>query len=50
MDSAGSRGEIKGVTVDNLKVRPLEDWERAEQLDQLRRAWWIKLLLRRRKR
>jgi len=50
MDSAGSRGEIEGVTIDNLKVRSLDEMERNEQLEQLRRAWWIKLLLRRRRR
>jgi hypothetical protein len=43
-------GVIENATVKDLKVRPLNDEERDEQLEQLRRAWLLKLLLRRRKR
>jgi hypothetical protein len=44
-----ARGDcvVEGVLIKNLKVRRLKGWEKAEQIEQLRRAWLIKLLRRR---
>lgn len=33
-----------GIEIADLKVRPLTDNERKEQLEQVRRVWWLKLI------